>query len=155
MKTFKIILNDFINTLNEPLCDCCFYICIEEYSEIDECIINNVIIDFDPQQPNFDDLEEYNIIVSGTCLDLLVSKGKGNKCYGCEHPYISDEQLANDCTKVVNNLNISSKPDTYTINIPNTFTSGTNSNISSKPNTYTINIPIINILDDNDKITFI
>jgi len=128
---------------------------VEEYSETDECIINSVIVDFDPQQPNFNSLEKYDIIVSGTCLNLSILGGKGNKCYGCEFPYISDEQFINDCTKVVDNINISSKPNTYTINIPNTVISEINNNISTKPNSYTIEIPIINIPDSNDNITFI
>jgi hypothetical protein len=68
-------------------CDCCFYVCVEEYIDNDACNINNNIIDFNFEQIIDIDKQMYDLIVNGNCLDIEVYEAKGTRCYGCNHPY--------------------------------------------------------------------
>lgn len=67
--------------------NCCYYICIEEYNEYNNCSTNNIIINLESNFTQLINTDQYQLIVEGNCLDPLSNPinivSNKNDCYGC------------------------------------------------------------------------
>lgn len=66
---------------------CCYYVCIENYDENNNCTIDSIIINFDANTiQNFNN-DEYQLLIEGNCVDPLGNsldiKNSKDDCYGC------------------------------------------------------------------------
>jgi len=116
------------------LSDCCYYICIEEYNEISNCVINTANISFNPITTNkiYDD--KYEIIIQGNCVNSngkpILVNSKESRCYGCDNPYIEPVLAAKNCIES-SSIKIISDEENYIQPTPGAkrlYTNNTNCN---------------------------
>jgi formylglycine-generating enzyme required for sulfatase activity len=129
------------SSCDQSLCDCCMYVCIEEYDEYSNCVINSVILDLNSN--TVINNKEYRLIVSGDCLNkngkILDITSNQNKCYGCGYEEIETNRCDhnNDTTLTVNASDMISS---FTNSPNHTFNQSNNNTLCKKINLLNINI---------------
>lgn len=85
---------------------CCYYVCVENYDENNNCVINNIVINFQGEAiQNFNN-DEYQLLIEGNCVDPLGNtldiKGFKDDCYGCSIGSSNNNENIKNCNH--NNL---------------------------------------------------
>jgi hypothetical protein len=89
---------------------CCYYVCVENYNEDNECVINTIAINFDTI--NFIvNSKEYDLIIEGNCTspigDIISVTNTENDCYGCDIEKLNDICDRNQINMNINVINSS------------------------------------------------
>lgn len=84
-----------------PACrnSCCYYVCVENYNENNNCITNSVVINFEGNTIQNFNSDEYQLIIEGNCVDplgnLIDIKNSKDDCYGCSIPDKNTNKICN------------------------------------------------------------
>jgi hypothetical protein len=86
-----------------PACrsSCCYYICVENYDEYNNCVVNSIVIDFDSDFIQTFNNSEYQLLIEGNCVDpfsdTIDIRASKNDCYGCSIvSSTNNNQICND-----------------------------------------------------------